>query len=253
MTIKENDSYYFYSDYNIVAFLDNKCKTLFYVSFSNILVYMKIIIIGGSVTGLTLANLLGDTHEITIIEDDEERAKDVANKTEALVVFGDGSDISSLKEAGILEADAVIATADDKTNLMICEIAKSENVPRIISLVNEPKNEELFTKLGINNLVSGVGAIVTAIKKLLDGVLSNVRIVNQLGQGDTQIIEVTVGEKSKMIDKKPMMPGAVIAAVYKAGEFVLANENITVEEGDVLLVVVKTDNLASVSKFISGE
>ena len=92
---------------------------------------MKIIIVGGSATGLTLANLLGDEHDITIIERDEEIAKKIVNEISALVIQGDGTEMAVLNEAGLSETDAIITTIDDKTNLMICEIAKSEKIKKL--------------------------------------------------------------------------------------------------------------------------
>jgi len=174
---------------------------------------MKIIIVGGGTTGLILANLLGEEHEIVIVEKDEAISKEIAGKTQAMVVQGDGSDISLLQDAGLKEADALVATTDDKTNLMISQIAKSEEVAKIITVVKDPKNEELFTKLGVHLLVSSVGTNVTAIKRLLYQV-GDVRIIAQLGGGDVQIVELNVAETSHLIGKKPDLKKASIGAIY---------------------------------------
>lgn len=213
---------------------------------------MKIIIIGGGATGLTLANLLGDEHEVTIIEKDEETAKDIATKTQALVIQGDGSDISILKEAAVSSVDAVVATADDKTNLMICEIAKSEKVQKIIALVNEPKNEELFAKLGITSLVSTVGTNITAIKRLLYQV-GDVRIIAQLGEGEMQIVEMVVAEGSPLVGKPAKLEKTTLAAIYRSGELIIPQPNTLLESGDLLLVVVKTKDLPKVTDIITGQ
>ncbi|MBU0536675.1 MAG: NAD-binding protein [Nanoarchaeota archaeon] len=130
---------------------------------------MKIIIIGGGATGLALANLLSEHEKITIIEKDEAKAKSIANKTSVLVIQGDGTDLAVLKEAGIEEAEAfIITTGDDKVNLMACELAKSEGVKNIISLVNSLQNEKLFTSINITSVVSVVAAKANAIKWALD-------------------------------------------------------------------------------------
>jgi trk system potassium uptake protein TrkA len=213
---------------------------------------MKIIVIGGGSTGLTLANLLGDDHEVVVIEKDEKNAKDIAGKTHALVIHGDGSDVSVMKEADITSADAMVTTVDDKTNLMICEIAKSEKVPKIISVVRDPKNEELFTKLGITSLVSFVGTNVTAIKRLLYQV-GDVRIIAQLGEGKLQIVEMVVSEGSALVGKSAMLDKATVAAVYRSGELIIPNKSTVLEAGDLLLVAVKTEDLRDVAKIISGK
>lgn len=212
---------------------------------------MKIIIIGGGTTGLTLANLLGEEHDVTIVEGDEELAKEIADKTHALVVQGDGGDISVLKEANLAEADAIISTADDKTNLMVCQIAKSEEIKRIVTLVNDPKNEELFTKLGISHLVSAVGTNVTAIKRMLYQV-GDARIIAQLGQGEVQIVELIISEESPLIGKPMEIKNASIAAIYRSGELLIPKKDSFFEKGDLLVVVTKTKNLPDITNLISG-
>lgn len=214
---------------------------------------MNIIIVGGSITSLTLANLLSEDHKVTIIEHEEDKAHDIANKTHALVVFADGSDITALKEAGLTETDVLIALTDDKTNLMVCQIAMSEHIERIISLVHEPKNEELFIKLGITNLISVVGTNVTAIKRMLDQVTGDVRFIAQLGEGDLQILEVPIAEKSKLIGKHPTIVNASIAAIYRSGELHITREDTSFEAGDILLVVVETKNVHKVIDIIRGK
>lgn len=212
---------------------------------------MKIIIIGGTPTALTLSNLLGEEHEITIIEKDPEKAKQIAEETPSLVVAGDGSDVSVLKDAGLEQVDAIVATADDKTNLMICEIAKSEKIKKIISLVNEPKNEELFQKLGVTQLVSAVGTNVTAIKRLLSQI-GEERIIAQLGQGEVQVVEQTVSKESSLIGKPTKIENASIAAIYRSGELMIPNGDHNFEEGDVVLIVAKTEDINKINDLITG-
>ena len=213
---------------------------------------MRIIIVGGGTTGLILGNLLGEEHEITIIEKDEAIAKELAGKTQALVMQGDGSDITLLQEAGLKEADALIATTDDKTNLMISQIAKSEEVGKIIAIVHDPKNEELFTKLGIHLIVSSVGTNVTAIKRLLYQV-GDVRVIAQLGGGEVQIVELNVSEKSPLIGQSPVLKKASIAAIYRGGEIIIPKDSTLTEKGDLLVVFVKTKDLPDITELITGE
>ena len=209
-------------------------------------------IIGGGTTGFTLANLLGEGHEITIIEKEEAVAKDIANKTHALVVNGDGSDISALKDANFSIMDAIVTTADDKTNLMVCEIAKSEKISKIISLVHEPKNEELFTKLGIVQIVSAVGTNVTAIKRMLYQI-GEARIIAQIGQGEIQILELIIAEESRLVGKKAQIHGASISVIYRSGELLIPKESTILEKGDLLIFVAKTKDLPAITDLITGK
>ncbi len=213
---------------------------------------MKIIIVGGTPTALTLANLMGEQNELTIIEQDTEKAKEIANTTAALVVEGDGSDMAVLNDAGLTECDAIVATSDDKTNLMVCEIAKSEKVKKIIALVNEPKNEELFEKLGISKMVSAVGTNVTAIKQVL-AEYGDERTICQIGDGKIQIFEQTVKEGSDLIGKPLALANCSVAGLYRNGEIIMAKDIDIVNAGDVLIIVAKTEDIPNIKKIINGE
>lgn len=215
---------------------------------------MRVLIIGGGGIGRTLINVLSSKdYEVTLVEKDEAVAKEIAGKSDVTIIKGDGTEMSILKDAGIQFADSVIAvTNDDKTNLMVSEIAKSHNTKRIISRVNEPKNEELFTKLGINLIIPSVGLAVTAIKRMLMRV-GEERILNEIGGGKIQVVELGVGEKSKLVGKPAQVKGAVIGTIYRGGELIIPEKTTTIKAGDVLLITVKTEDLPKLHKLISGE
>jgi trk system potassium uptake protein len=212
---------------------------------------MKVLIIGGGISGLTLSNLIGEDNEVTIVEQDEERATKIAEETHAIVVHGDGTDASLLHESGLAEIGAFIATADDKSNLMACQIAKIENIQKIIALVRDPKNEELFTQLGINQIVSEVGTNIKVIKQLLHQ-KGEARIIAQMGDGELQVVEMRVAKESQLIGKPAILNRGIIAAIYRAGELMIPKESTEISEGDVLLLATKTTDLPAIIETITG-
>ncbi|MEF8848190.1 MAG: NAD-binding protein [Candidatus Thermoplasmatota archaeon] len=214
---------------------------------------MKIIIVGGGQTGLRLADILAEREDITIIEKDEDRAKEISNKTSALVIHGDGTEVSVLKDAGIEKADAVIPlTGDDKTNIMISVIAKSENAKKIIPTVNNPENEDLFPKLDIDLFTSVTGAKVSAIKSMLY-VYGEARVIGQFSQGEVQIIEINVSKDSELIDKTLDLNRAVFYTIYRDGEFIEKPQDEQIKEEDDILLFVKTKELPSIIKKLEGK
>ena len=215
---------------------------------------MKIVVVGAGDSGRTLANMLSsEKNEVSLIEREERVAEDVAKEIDALVIKGDATEYSILKDAGIEKADAVIAiTNDDKTNLMVCEIAKSTKVAKIISRVNNPKNEELFTKLGITSIVPLVNIEITKIKNMIEP--GRERVIAELGEGDIQVIEGTLGEKSKLVGKdEASIKGAVIGAIYREGEILIPEKGEKLKQGDVIVLVAKSKNLGKIRKMMSGE
>jgi len=211
---------------------------------------MKIIIIGGGEKGLAMANLLTNEHQVTLIEEAEDRAKLIASKTQALVLEGDGADITILRQANIAEADYVVTTADDKTNLVVCQIAKNEKVPKIVSLVNEAKNEELFSKLEITNLVFVVGTIVSAVQRIISQVGTE-DVISQLGLGEMSVIKVTVAEGCEAVGMEAKLKHAEILAIYRAGKLIKQTEKETFLKDDTLLLALQPKHIEEVTKLFT--
>lgn len=214
---------------------------------------MKIIIVGGGEKGLALANLLANDHQVTLIEQDEDRAKVIATKTQVLVLQGDGADVTILRQANISESDYVVTTADDKTNLVVCQIAKNEKVPNIISLVNESKNEELFSKLEITNLVFVVGTIVTAIQRIIIQ-KGTEDIISQLGLGEIQVAKMTVSEGCEAENLEAnSLKNADILAIYRAGKLITDTTKEKLVKDDTVLLAVVPKNLEDLNKYFTTD
>ena len=212
---------------------------------------MKIIIVGGGETGLATAKLFEKEAEITIVEKDEILAKELTNKTNALIINGDGTDISILKEAEVNKADAlIVTTADDTTNLMISQIGILEKVKKVVPLVRKPKNEELFAKLGVNTYVSVAGSNATDIKRILR-TYGDAQTIAQMG--DMQIIRQAISNKSNLINQKTKIKDAIIATIYRDGNIIIPTADTKLKENDVLLVAVKTKDLSKVLGTIEGK
>lgn len=211
---------------------------------------MKIIIVGGGEKGLALANLLSNEHQVTLIEQDEDRAKLIATKTQVLVLHGDGGDVTILKQANVSEADYVVTTADDKTNLVVCQIAKNEEVAHIVSLVNESKNEELFSKLEITNLVFVVGTIVSAIQRIIMQ-KGTENIISQLGLGEMQVTKVTVAEGCKADGLEAKLKNAEILAIYRAGKLIREMKEEKLLKDDTVLLAAAPKDLEELNKLFT--
>lgn len=131
---------------------------------------MYIIVVGGGKVGYYLTqSLLEQGHEILVIEKDPRKCARLTDELEGNVLQGDGCDASSMAKAGMGRADVVAAvTGDDENNLVICQVAKHKfHVPRTIARINNPKNEGIFHKLGIDVTVSSTELILSQIEQLI--------------------------------------------------------------------------------------
>ncbi|HZJ18504.1 MAG TPA: NAD-binding protein [Patescibacteria group bacterium] len=211
---------------------------------------MNIIIVGGNEIGLNLAKLFEKEAEITIVEKDEILAKELSQKTNVLIIHGDGTDISILKEAKINKADAlVVTTGDDTINLMVSQIGKSEKVPIVIPLVRKPENVELFKRLGVNSVVSVAGSIASDINRVIR-THGDAKIIAQFGKGDVQIIQQLISKDSKLINNEAEIKNAVITAIYRDDKIIIPEADTRLKQEDVLLLAIETKYLKEVLELI---
>ena len=129
---------------------------------------MFVLVVGGGKVGYYLTKELIETgHEVVLMEKDRARAAQIADELGSIVVAQDGCEGKYLGEAGSNRADIVAAvTGDDEDNLVICQMAKHHfDVPRTIARVNNPKNEELFRHLGVDEIISPTRMVLGSIEQ----------------------------------------------------------------------------------------
>lgn len=108
---------------------------------------MNIIIVGSGKVGYTLAKHLNEEgHEITVIDSDEEKIRDISSELDIYCVLGNGTSYRTQKEAGVEKADLLISVANqDEVNLLSCLIAKKAGGCQTIARVRNP---EYFEEIG---------------------------------------------------------------------------------------------------------
>ncbi|ODS41823.1 MAG: hypothetical protein MSIBF_00145 [Candidatus Altiarchaeales archaeon IMC4] len=216
---------------------------------------MYIILIGGGVTGETLANhLIGEGNEVVIVESDEERSKYLAENIDALVIHGDGSSTGILNDAGIDHADAIaVLTHEDNTNLTICQIAKKFNVGRIVARANDPAKKDLYIGLGITAAISPITALVSYFKNALTQ--GSRRSILSIANGAAEIIEMKVANdkiNGRKIKDIGLPKDALIAGIYRHGEILIGCGDEILHNEDLLTIITKTSAVKEVISKIDG-
>jgi len=164
---------------------------------------MYIIIVGGGKVGYYLAKqLVEDGHEVLVIEKDAARCKRIADELGDIVLHGDGCEGITLERAGTGRADLFIAlTGDDEDNLVACQVAKNKfNVRRTAARIDNPRNEAVFKKLGIDTTVSTTALILANIEQELPS-HPLIPLLTIKG-GGLEIVEVKVPPHSAMVGKR---------------------------------------------------
>jgi len=206
---------------------------------------MFVLVIGGGKVGYYLSKELIDSgHEVVLMEKDRGRADQIADEIGSIVVAHDGCEGKYLKEAGAKRADIVAAvTGDDEDNLVICQMAKHHfDVPRTIARVNNPKNEELFRHLGVDEIISPTRMILGSIEQ--DIPVHELLHLAAL-EGELEIIEAHLQEGSPAIGRTAgdiSMPDACsLLTIVRDGKAVKPDGTVTLREGDKVIAIGRSD------------
>ncbi len=202
---------------------------------------MYIIIAGGGKVGYYLAKeLLADGHEILVIERDYKKVHQIsAQLGEGAVMRGQADEAATLERAGVNRAGLVIAvTGDDEDNLVICQVARRRfDVPRTIARVNNPQNEELFHKLGIDVTVSSTKLILSLIEQELPS-RPFIPLVHLRSIG-MEIVELNALSGSPLIGKQlgdlNLPPGSTVSLVIRGAGTIIPASDTVVQLDDKLI------------------
>lgn len=127
---------------------------------------MYIIIVGGGKVGYYLMKSMverGD--EVCLIEQSKSICEKIAEEFNDMIIWGDGTSLDVLRDAGIESADVIVAaTGKDEENLAICQIARMNyNIGKTIARINNPKNIQVFKALGVDKTVCSTEVIANLI------------------------------------------------------------------------------------------
>ncbi len=219
---------------------------------------MYIIIVGGGKVGYYLTkHLLSAGNEVVVIEKNPKKVDLIMNDLGGVAILGDGSDAGPMAEAGMNRADIVVAaTGDDEDNLIVCQMAKKKfGVKRTIARINNPKNEHIFSVLGIDSTVSYVDALVAQIEREIPAhSLIHLLTLRDVG---ASFIEKQVPQDSPIIgismNDLSLPEQFLIALVIREGQAIIPKGTTKLLGGDEVVAVTAVDQENVLDRLFRGE
>ena len=164
---------------------------------------MRIAIAGAGNVGRSIAReLLSNGHHVLLIDKDPKAMK-MESVPDADWLLADACEIISLDNAKREMCNVLVAaTGDDKVNLVVSFLAKTEyGVPRVVARVNHPKNEWLFDgSWGVDVSVSTPRMLSALVEEAVS--VGDVVKLFSLSEGDASLVEITLPEESPCIGKQ---------------------------------------------------
>lgn len=203
---------------------------------------MKIIIVGCGKVGTTLAEQLNrENHDITLIDCDSEALQSISDSTDVMSVTGNGAVYQVQMEAGIKEADLLIATTNsDELNMLCCLIAKKAGNCHTIARIRNPEysaeinyiREELNLSLAINPELAAAREIARLLR------FPNAIKIELFAKGRIELLKFLIPKES-ILDRMKVMDvvsrlksNVLICAVERGDDVVIPDGNFEMRGGD---------------------
>lgn len=204
---------------------------------------MRVVIAGAGSVGRSIAReLIRNGHHVLLIDKDADSER-VGKVPAASWLQADACELSALNEANLADCDVVVgATGDDKVNLVLSLLAKTEfAVPRTVARVNHPSNEWMFDDVWGVDVAVSTPRLMSALVEEAVTVGDLVRLFSFRG-GKSNLVEMTLPHTSPAVGVRIAelnLPGdAVLVAIIRDGAARAPERDAAVEGGDELLFVV---------------
>jgi trk system potassium uptake protein TrkA len=207
---------------------------------------MKVAIAGAGKVGTSIAGELSTAgHDVLVLDRDAAALKGLAEGVRTQT--GDACEFSVLREAGLADCDVMIAaTGDDKVNLVVSLLAKTEyGVPRVVARVNHPSNEWMFNESwGVDVSVS-TPRILSALVEEAVTVGDVVRLFT-LRQSEANLVELTLTADSPVLTREvgsiAWPADATLVVIARDGRVITPSAQDTLEAHDELLFVASPES-----------
>jgi trk system potassium uptake protein len=219
---------------------------------------MYILIGGGGQVGYYLTKgLLEQGHEVLLLEKDSRRMAQLTEELGTAVARGDACEARTLADVGCDRADMVIAvTGDDEDNLVICQVAKVRfHVQRTIARVNNPRNDDLFVKLGIDVTISPTRTILHMIEaEIPHHTIVPLMTLTKAGLG---LIELPVPPDSpaagRALRSLNLPSSANIVLIVRDHEYVTPSGDTVIQPEDQIFALATAEGEAALREAILSE
>ena len=215
---------------------------------------MKIVIVGNGNVGFSLAQqLVNEKHDVTIIDLADDTLSRASDTLDLMVVQGNGVSASTLTEAGVQDADILVATTDsDEVNMVCCLTAKNLGAGFTIARIRDPEYttnlQELRQNLKIDMVINPESAIAIEIARLLR--FPSAANIETFCRGRVELMgfrlqegDMLVGSPLYALSSQIKRLSLLFCAADRNGDVMIPNGAFIPQAGDKLYIIGRPDSL----------
>ena len=212
----------------------------------------SVMMIGGGKIAFFLAKMLESFGiQVKLVESDPARAEQLAdNLPKAMVIAGDGTDSDVLIEEGIDSVDALVSlTGIDEENIIISLFAATRKVDKVITKINRLDMMKMLSSIGLECVISPKNITANNILRYVRGLGnsdgSSVQTLYKIVDGKAEALEFTAAESFEFrgvpIKDMHIRKNILLACIIRGGKVIYPHGGDTIELGDSVIVVAKSD------------
>src|SRR6266550_1160584 len=201
--------------------------------------------------------LVGNGHHVMLIDRDPTKV-DATRIPDADWVLADAAELASLEEARLQDCDVVVsATGDDKVNLVVSLLAKTEfAVKRVVARINHPDNEWLFNESwGVDVAVSTPRVLAALVEEAVS-VGDLVRLMT-FRQSEASLVELTMAADAPLAGTRigdiQWPADTALVAILREGRVIVPGSDDPLTAGDELLFVTSENVEDDLAQLLSGQ
>lgn len=223
---------------------------------------MNFIVVGAGEVGYHLSlRLSQEKMDVVVIDKDEGKVKRVIDNLDVQAIHGSGSSFETLKQAGIENADMLIAaTNSDEVNMISCLVASAQSkVPIKIARIRNPEyiqNPGILGEkhLNIDLTINPEQEMVRSIARLVE--IPDVADVVEFAEGRVRISGIKVdphsyvtGKKLRDLSKENEKHDIIIAAIFRNDQVIIPRGDDVIQENDLVYAVTESKKITTVTNY----
>lgn len=221
---------------------------------------MKIVIIGGGKVGYTLAQHLStENHDVIVIDNNIKALDHIDETLDVMCMYGNGASVKLMREAGIREADLLIAVTDgDELNMVCCLIGKSLGAQHTVARIRNTEYSNEFNmlkeKLGLDMVINPEMDAASEIARIIR--FPSASTIENFAHNMVEMVKLRITPKDPVIniqfkDLTKTLPSKILfCAVNRGDSITIPNGNFALLPDDVVYIIGERNDISKFFKYL---